>query len=182
MKINVDTILYVVIMIAILVISGLGSRRKKKLLQMQPPASPGSTGDDTQPEKTGPASRDAFDQFRSRFATGPQSTPKPGTSPSRQTAMDPFQRLEQFITGQQPEIESMEGESLETIVDEEEMIMEEIHKSREETPIQPPSGTVDEEPMQITKPETIDLTGLFEGKDKIKKAIIYSEILKRRYE
>jgi hypothetical protein len=173
MKINVDTILYVVIMIAILVISGLGSRRKKKLLQMQPPASPGSTGDDTQPEKTGPASR---------FATGPQSTPKPGTSPSRQTAMDPFQRLEQFITGQQPVIESMEGESLETIVDEEEMIMEEIHKSREETPIQPPSGTVDEEPMQITKPETIDLTGLFEGKDKIKKAIIYSEILKRRYE
>jgi hypothetical protein len=182
MKINVDTILYVVIMIAILVISGLGSRRKKKLLQMQPPASPGSTGDDTQPEKTGPASRDAFDQFRSRFATGPQSTPKPGTSPSRQTAMDPFQRLEQFITGQQPEIESMEGESLETIVDEEEMIMEEIHKSREETPPQPSAVAVEEEPMITTKPETREIPGLFQGKGEIIKALIYSEILKRRYE
>jgi FtsZ-interacting cell division protein ZipA len=182
MKVNFDTILYVVITIAILAISGLGSRRKKKLLQMQQPASPGSREDDSQPEKTGPASQDAFAQVRSRFADGQFGPLKPGTSPAWQTAMDPFQRLEQFITGQQPEIESMEGESLETIVDEEEMIMEEIHKSREETPPQPSAVAVEEEPMITTKPETREIPGLFQGKGEIIKALIYSEILKRRYE
>ena len=50
------------------------------------------------------------------------AVPKP-----RSPVMDPFERLEQILTGQS-RYESMEGESLEVVEDEEEMIIDEEEK------------------------------------------------------
>jgi len=97
-----------------------------------------------------------------------------------------LEKLEQFLTGTASPYKSMEGESMESIVDEEEMILEEIRKDREEpvpeiSGMEPEvSGTEPEdEPLQVTKenPE-----GFFKGAEDIERAIIYSEILKRKYE
>ena len=102
MKIDINNIFYIVLMIILLVVSGLSSRRKKRAQQMKK-AAPSSAQPGTQ-EAEGMA------------LPGPRAAVK-----------DPFERLEQILTGQS-RYESMEGESLEVLEDEEEMIIDEEEK------------------------------------------------------
>jgi len=155
MKIDTNSILYIVIMIIILVISGLGSRRKKQAQKMNKP-NPSSA----QPGTQNP---------------GEIAVPKP-----RGANMDPFERLEQILTGQS-RYESMEGESLETLDDEEEAIVdeEEEYLASQVTQLKAkkPEFTAETEDEQGKK----SLDDLFGDVDKVTRAIIYSEILPRKY-
>jgi len=99
--------------------------------------------------------------------------------------MDPFERLERILTGQSRyesmEGESMEGESLEVLEDEEQMIVDE-----EEEYLAAPVPQLERKHSNLTA-ETEDeqgeksLEGLFGDVDEITRAIIYSEILPRKY-
>ncbi len=146
MKIDIDSIFYIILGIIILAVSGLGSRRRKKAQQMNKPT---------------------------------PSAARPVTQP-RQPALDPFSRLEQILTGQSP-YGTLEGESPEVLEDEEQMIIDdkeeylaapvpqqEAHKS---------DFTAETENDQGKK----GLDGLFRDVDEITRAIIYSEILPRKY-
>ncbi|MFC2081198.1 hypothetical protein ACFLR8_03210 [Bacteroidota bacterium] len=157
MKIDIDSILYIVITIALLVISGLGSRRKKKLRQMGESSTTGAAGNPDSPKDMDAAS-------------------------VQQEPINPFDRLEQFLTGQPPpKLEKMEAESLETIVDEEELILEEIQKSNQEKQTEVPVYTSKDDDPLPEGPEIRVLPGFFENNNEIRKAVIYSEILKRKY-
>ncbi len=162
MKIDLDSILYIVLTIAILAISALGSRRKKKLLQQQASVPPSETGST------------AMDSAESRKAR---------IGPSWQQPAGPLERLEQILSGDTPVYESMEGESLETVVDEEEQILQDLERSRQEGEKEPEvdikiTGKEDE----AGKRENKGLPTLFGDVDEVKKAIIYSEIMNRRYD
>lgn len=157
MKINSDSILYIVITIALLVISGLGSRRKKKLQKMGKSARPGTVS-----HSVGPKEMDAASVQRE--------------------PMNPFGRLEQILSGQTPVFENMEEESPETIVDEEVQIIEEIRERRQEIEPEVPEDKTADEYLGIERPEVDTLQGLFENVSEIRKAVIYSEILNRKYE
>jgi hypothetical protein len=76
---------------------------------------------------------------------------------------------------------SMEGETLETVVDEEEVIMEEIRKSRENGYKTIREDKPSEKEYEIGLSAKKNPLSLFENTDEIKKAIIYNEILKRKY-
>ncbi|MCK4748968.1 MAG: hypothetical protein KAT15_18075 [Bacteroidales bacterium] len=163
MKIDTDSILFILITIVILVISALGSRKKKRLRQMEVPASSGSGRDPAEPEEV-------------------------NYSSDRQKTTSPFERIEQILGVQVPEFESMKGESIETTVDEEELIPEEIRKRREveETRVTlekdpgPMPEEADDEEMRTWKKEKKSLQ-LFGNFDEVKKAVIYSEIMNRKY-
>ena len=156
MKIDIDTIFYIILSIIILVVSGLGSRRRRQAQQ-------GNKGL--------PSSRQPFGREEDEEIMIPQA---------RRTVGDPFERLEQILGGQ-PQYESMEGESLEVIEDEEESIMDE-----EEEIIKAPFPEMQE--MKYDLPEegeaakdARNVVGLFNDLDDITRAVIYSEILPRKY-
>jgi hypothetical protein len=155
MKIDIESILPIVIMGILLVIGGLSSRRKKKAQKMNKPL----------PSSAQPGTQEA------------EGMAVPG---SRGAVMDPFERLEQILTGQS-RYESMEGESPEVLEEEEEMIIDEGEKilaapdHRQEH--MRPDLTVETEDEQEEK----SVDGLFSDLDEITRAIIYSEILPRRY-
>ena len=94
--------------------------------------------------------------------------------------VDPFERLEQILTGQ-PQYETLERESLEDLEDEEQMIMdEEEANSAAAEPQQmeyQPGLPPEKEGEQIEQ----GMPGLFQDLDEITRAIIYSEILPRKY-
>ena len=183
MKADVDSILYIAITIAILVISAISGRKKKRAKQMQATA--------TQQKE-----EDIFDPVDSESDTYYQPDPlRAETTSTSQNVQNPFDRLEQFITGQFPQTQSvkespqsameetvsMEGETLETVVDEEEVIMEEIRKSRENGYKTIREDKPSEKEYEIGLSAKKNPLGLFENTDEIKKAIIYNEILKRKY-
>ena len=159
MKTDLNSILYIVIMIVVLVISGLGSRRKKKMQQLQ--ARPFLEDETTETRPSEPI------QVRAASAT--------------RKVQSPFDRLEEFITGQFPEQMSMEGESLESTEDEEDLILEEIRKSREEEKPSVPEKKQEEKLSELMKSKKEPEPALFGNFSEIKRAIIYSEILKRKY-
>jgi len=172
MKIDIDSILYIVITIVILVISGLGSRRKKRAQQMQAEA-----------QASGTAEPDPFEPVEDEFADARYSEPvKARVASAPQPVPNPMERLEQFITGQFPQAESMEGESLETPVDEEELILEEIRRSREKDEMRVPEEKPAEQEEQTEKLVKKGLPPLFDNLDEVKKAIIYSEVMQRKYQ
>jgi hypothetical protein len=151
---DIDTILYIVLIIIMLVVSGISSRRKKQAQQMKKPV-PG---------------------------TGPQGTEGPGVTgtQARTPAVDPFERLEQILTGR-PAYESFEGESLEVLQDEEDIPVDEEEMMAESPPVERKAVKVvprkeDEEEEIPSYPE-----GLFRDMDEITKAVIYSEIFPRKY-
>ena len=155
MKIDIESIFFIIISIVILVVSGLGRRRKKQAQKMK---------------NTVPASAQPGRQEPEEL-----EVPNP-----RGSVMDPFERLEQILTGQS-RYESMEGESLEVLDDEEEMIIDEEEKilaaedhRQERMRPDPTAETEDEQ-------EKKSVEGLFGDLDEITRAIIYSEILPRRY-
>lgn len=190
MNVDIDSILYIIITIAILAISGLGSRRKKRAQQMQqaaaPPAEQASEESTGQYGGSGPVDPDAENSGPSGSAVRP-----PFSGPSS----NPFEKLEQLLTGQfqdavsqfkapvEPEAGpvSMEGESLEVTADEEEMILEHIRRDRES--LSKDQETEQSKDLEIEADKTGEdtLPSLFEDVDEIKKAVIYSEILNRKY-
>ena len=175
MKLDFDTILYIVITLAILVISALGSRRKKRLQKTQSPAPPGT--DSSEPLEKETPFLDLIKKSAQAVSEDPYQETRRGP---QQQITNPLERLEQFLTGQEPRYASAEGESLETIVDEEEQILEEIQgNSREED--YNVAEQIPENEYNKADPEKNQL-GLFDDVDEFKKAIIYSEILKRKYE
>ena len=169
MKVDIDSILYIVITIVILVISGLGSRKRRMAQQMQ--AKTAADSDE-----------DYFEPVEEEFAETRYSQPVKSreVAPQKQ-APNPVERLEQFITGRFPQAESMEGESLETPVDEEELILKEIQRSREQDDMRVPEKEPAEQEVQTGRPGKKGLPALFDNLDEVKKAIIYSEIMQRRY-
>lgn len=155
MKIDIDSIFYIVLMIILLVISGLGSRRKKKAQKMNKPL---------------PSSAQAGTQ-----------EPVDLTFPkSRAPVIDPFEKLEQILTGQS-RYESMEGESLETLEDEEQMIIDE-KSAYLDTPV-PKQQEKEPDLIEQTEDdkEEKNIDGLFQDVNEVTRAIIYSEILPRKY-
>jgi FtsZ-interacting cell division protein ZipA len=154
MKIDIDSYLYIILMVIILVVSGLGGRRKKRAQKMRPLPSSAQQG-----------TRESEDIEVAR---------------PRNPVIDPFERLEQILTGQS-RYESMEGESLETLDDEEEAIVDEEEKilaaqdHRQES--KRPDPTAETEDEQGKK----SLDDLFGDVDEVTRAIIYSEILPRKY-
>ncbi len=146
MKIDIDSIFYIILGIIILAVSGLGSRRRKQAQQMKKPA-------------PSPAS--------------------PGTQ-SRQPALDPFSRLEQILTGQS-RYETLEEESPEILEDEEQIIIDDeeeyLAAPVPQQKAHKPDFTAETEDDQGKK----SLDGLFRDVDEITRAIIYSEILPRKY-
>jgi hypothetical protein len=182
MKFDIDSILYIVITVVILIISGLGSRRKKRAMQMEAEA------------QARTASEEEGDSMEAREEDLPQPPPtfnifdsvrKVTETVEQQVSSDPMSRLEKFLTGQeiqerqQSRVVSLEGESLEETVDEEEQIMDEI-RSRNEP------ETVEDDTYKIFEPtedneKKKNVTRWFENVDEIKRAVIYSEILKRKY-
>ena len=148
MKIDLDAIFYIILSIIILVVSGLGSRRRKLAQQMK---SPSST-----PTPSGTSERDENEILQER-------TP----------VVDPFDRLEQILTGR-PRYETMEGESLEKLVDEEEEISTPSYFVPEE---KTPDLIQQKEKEHKKRPAE----GLFEDVNEVTRAVIYSEILPRKY-
>ncbi len=146
MKIDIDSIFYVILMIIILVVSGLGSRRRKRAQQMNKPIPSGARPVTKDPEEI--------------------KIPQP-----RRPALDPFSRLEQILTGQSPEV--MEDEELTIIDDQEEYLAEPVPQQEAHEP----DFTAETEDDQGKK----SLDGLFRDADEITRAIIYSEILPRKY-
>lgn len=200
MKIDVDSILYILITIAILVISGLGSRRKRKAVSMKPPQSAGPDLDSSAERDTRQVSYEA------------EKDPRKGDrlegdrpAPTWQPSGNVVERLDQFFGSRETLLQSQEGESLETIPDEEEQILAEIRERREKPESEPnregsetgqfredsePETSRDEHEsmeeekyleVQSLKRRKSFLTDFFRGPNEIKKAIIYSEILKRKY-
>ena len=169
MKVDFDTILYIVITIVILVVSGLGSRRKKKLQKQQLSDPAGSEPD-------------SYESRESQTGAGNfVEAQKRQTIPDWQQSSSPFERLERILGGEIPQYESMEGESLETTVDEEEQILEEIRLSRLEDEAETVQDQPEEEIIKTEKQVGKGIPGLFENIDEVKKAVIYSEILNRKY-
>ena len=152
---DIDTIFYIILSIIILVVSGLGSRRRKQAQQLKAPGTPDGSPGTPDPE------------------AGEQQRPGP-------RAMDPFERLEQILTGQ-TRYESMEGDSLEVLEDEEEIIVDEEEKILNTRTIEK------EKPEEEIKLEIWDkgqgkvVEGLFADSDEITRAFIYSEIFPRKY-
>jgi hypothetical protein len=159
MKIDVDTIFYIILSIIILIVSGLGSRRKKRAEQAK---------------NTMPSPEKAYG--------GPEERKM---AQARRPAEDPFERLEQILSGQ-PRYETLEGESLEVIDDEEEAILDEeeaILDEEEEITEAPLFEEDDYDYDQPAESEDETETGkrLFGDLDEISRAVIYSEIFPRRY-
>jgi hypothetical protein len=187
MKIDIDSILYIVITIAILAISGLGSRRRKKA-EMEAraaaakAAAAGSGSEDIEAKVEYP-DEDTYPE------TGPETGQK---------YSNPFERLEQLLEdgdvfsrqaparepaagkSSGPRVVSLEGESLEKTSDEEEEILSEIENRKTEVK-RPGLASVKGKIREDDEKADIASLSLFEGMDDVKKAIIYSEILSRRY-
>ena len=176
MKLDFDTILYIVITLAILVISALGSRRKKRLQKTQSPAPPGT--DSSEPLEKETPFLDLIKKSAQAVSEDPYQETRRGP---QQQITNPLERLEQFLTGQEPQYVSTEGESLETIVDEEEQILQEINEDSKEENNKIDEQIPDNGLIKKARPEKNPL-GLFDNVSEIKKAVIYSEILKRKYE
>ncbi len=168
MKVDFNTILYIVITIVILVVSGLGSRKKKKLQQQQI-SDPGGSEADSFESTEGQAGNGNFTEAQKR------------SMPDWQQSSSPFERLGRILQGEIPEYESMEGESLETTVDEEEQILEEIRQSRQEDQAETKPEKPEEEIIKTEKQPGKGIPELFVNVDEVKKAVIYSEILNRKY-
>jgi hypothetical protein len=153
-KIDIDSIFYIILSIIILAVSGLGRRRKKQNQPMKNPL----------PSSAQAGTREPRDMTFTR-PRGP---------------VDPFERLEQILTGQ-PQYQTLEGESLEDLEDEEQMIVDEeetYSAAAEPQQMEPGASLPAEKEGEQMK---LGMLGLFQDLDEITRAIIYSEILPRKY-
>jgi hypothetical protein len=163
MKMDFDTLIYIIISIVIVVLSALGSSRRRKAQQGQVPGS---------------------------------------GAPSAVPGTDPLERLEQMFTGQlteedtgEPEIREEEEERQVTMTESprEELssrVVSQPEKMPEEgqATIMPLEDENDSHGYSVVDPDELSekekrqkVKELFEDVDEIKKAVIYSEIFKRKY-
>lgn len=180
MKMDIDTILYIVITLAILVFSGLSGRKKKRAQMMEAEAkASGEQEEDfykedyNEDQAAEPAPSNIFETLKS-------------TGSDLAHSSNPFERLEQILSGQPPVItsmegESMEGESMETLVDEEEQILADIRRREESEPSRAPEIEPETDIPETNAEGSKGILKLFGNVDEIKKAVIYNEIFNRKY-
>ncbi len=170
MRLDVDTIIYIIISIAILVLSGLGGARKRRAQNLRAPAG---------------GSREGTGQVPGRDA----SVSQPG--------MDAFDRLERMFTGEMAYEDA--GEDRDETTSEEKETGEEEKPAAEEVRAEelPEEGGSTLKSSEIketgfdsgqqTVPDTGDderglsVDELFRNVKDVKKAVIYSEIFNRKY-
>ena len=156
MKIDIDTIFYIVISILILLITGL-SRRKKK-------AAAPTTG---------------LQNMQNQDREAPRNELK---NDMEMSVHDPFVRLEKLFLQPEP-VSTPEAVSLEELVDEETEYLKEKENASQTSPVEQQIHTKDlnQESIQLLDKDIQDLKlDLFPDADELKKAIIYAEILKRK--
>ena len=156
MKIDIDTIFYIVISILILLITGLTRRKKKATVP-----------------KTGLQNMENQD-------SGVSSDKVKAGMEDRLT--DPFERLEKLFLQPEP-VPAPEAVSLEEIVDEETEYYKEKEAASQAPPVEQPIYSEDstKELTQLQDKDIQDLKlDLFKDVDELKKAVIYAEILKRK--
>ncbi len=192
MKMDTDSILYIVITLVILVISGLSSKRKKKAQMEAQAAEARKRDDEFEGDEEEYYEPEAYEEEPEPAPMNIFETLKSASSTVTRQSSNPFEKLEQFMGGQNPfsvnqdpRVQGMEGESLEDTIDEEEQILEDIRKRRENEPTSPiEKEPVDEPENDYTLSEDRkkeDILELFGNVNEIKKAVIYSEILNRKY-
>jgi hypothetical protein len=181
---DIDSILYIVITLAILIISGL-SGRKRKQAQMEAAKAKATPSADSQ-EGGSYMQEEESDEIQE--ISDPASDTPVNLFKTFKQSQNPLERLEQILTGQvplenqvPPPYKSAEGVTMEDTVDEEEQILADIRKRNEEV-----SDIETEDLSGTTTGDTEEedarsLPGLFADIDEIKKAVIYSEILNRKY-
>jgi hypothetical protein len=150
MKMDFDTIIYIIISIAILVLSGLGGARKRKAQQLKTNTdSPGSA-------TPGPSTMDRLEQM----FTGQMGFESPGQAgiPVEDEIMEEEPPLAEVLPEQEKETKPRLGE--EKVI----------------------TDYAVEDPDQSGEEEQKDAgMELFGDLDEIKKAVIYSEVFKRKY-
>jgi len=158
MKIDLDTIFYIVITIVILALTGLSRRKKKRPVP----------GHELQ----------GMDEQESEY---PQNE---RLSDTEDVISDPFERLENLFKQPEP-VDTPRVVSLEEIVDEETEYLEEKEAASKAKPpgeeILKEDYTKQSLQMEEEIEERMNKTlKLFENIDELKKAVIYAEILNRK--
>jgi hypothetical protein len=190
MKVNPDSIVFIIISLLILFISGLSKRRKKKPvmksnLQFKQPITPGYKGKDLFDAVR--MINDPLDKLEKMFSTPQETDMQEGTS--LEVVKDVEQGPAEVSTFKKTVLEEVptgkEAQSLEVIVDEVAEYLKE--KEIEKSAIKSERKFDD---LDLTKQGSTGSIGsdqkkrnkipLFENVDEIKKALIYSEILKRK--
>jgi len=158
MKIDIDTIFYIIISIIILALTGL-TRRKKKTAIPKPVL-------------------DSMREQRSELSR------EEGSNDNGDIISDPFDRLEKLFA--EPEPDSVpQAVSLEEIIDEETEYMKEKEAASNATP---PEKEITKEDLSQKSFQTQDedkvkkirKLKLFGNVDEFKKAVIYTEIMNRK--
>lgn len=156
MKLDIDSIFYIVISVLILVITGL-SRRKKKLSALKP----------------------GLQNMRQQ---GPEVSPDGATTGMEDRISNPFERLEKLFL--QPEsVSSSEGVSLEELVDEETEYFREKEAASQAAQVEqeiPKEELTQELCQSQDKKKQYQKLDLFKCVNELKKAVIYAEILNRK--
>jgi hypothetical protein len=174
MKIDIDSYLYIIITIVILIITALGRRKKKSPQQATGKTAGRPAGVQSKPE-----------QYESYEDSGVE-----------QVTSDPFERLEQLFAPQETVVKVQEEEP-ETVqskmeLDAEARRLEEMEREREQRYSEKikeeqaeafrihTEGDLTAGPVQ-GKEEEISLLTLFDDPEDFTKAIIYSEIFNTKY-
>ena len=168
MRMDIDTIVYILISIAILVFSGLRSAQKKKAQRLQSTAKAPPVPERDPESEYGEESEITFRQ---------EAVP-----PQPLSGLSSIERLGKLLSGEM-DIERISQPYKELIPDEDEIIYEAETEPRKE-PVDPveENAYVDEDLDDTGDEDSIPgITRLFKDKDEIKRAIIYNEIFKRKY-
>jgi hypothetical protein len=158
MKLDIDSIFYIVLSILILALTGLTRRKKKSTL-------PG-TGLQNLQERQRTLSQD-----ERSITTG-------------DVINDPFESLQKLFA-QTESIPSREAVSLEELIDEETEYLKEQEAARKKEPKEQAilKEVLTKQPAEDQEEKGIKKAGklaLFENADELKRAVIYSEILNRK--
>lgn len=158
MKIDLDTIFYLIITIVILALTGLSRRKKKRPVPGQ--------------------------ELQGMDEQEPKSPQNGRLSDTADVISDPFERLENMFKQPEPD-DTPKVVSLEEIVDEETEYLEEKEAASKG---KPPGEEILKEDLtkrsmqmeEEIKVRKVQKLKLFENVDELKKAVIYAEILNRK--
>jgi len=190
MKVNPDSIVFIIVSLLILFIGGLSKRRKKKPVmksnpQFKQPIIPGYKGKDLFDAVS--MINDPLAKLEKMFSTPQEADIQEGTSLEVVKNVD--QVSVEVPTGKKIVSQEVpagpEAQSLEVIVDEvaEYLKEKEIERSASKTERKFDDGDLTKQglPGSIVQDQKKKVKiPLFENVDEIKKALIYSEILKRK--
>jgi len=190
MKVNPDSIVFIIVSLLILFIGGLSKRRKKKPVmksnpQFKQPIIPGYKGKDLFDAVS--MINDPLAKLEKMFSTPQEADIQEGTS--LEVVKDVDQVSAEVPTSKKIVSQEVpagpEAQSLEVIVDEvaEYLKEKEIERSASKTERKFDDGDLTKQglPGSIVQDQKKKVKiPLFENVDEIKKALIYSEILKRK--